>query len=87
MRTLREILSGGFDYSNTWGVYTELDADGLFNADSPARFGQRIFENGGLLDDCVLFGTNEQIVDFLNDWNADDPLDGIDELIEHYNCD
>lgn len=79
--TLQEILSGHLEYSDSWAVYAELDSEGHFYADSPARFGQQVFENGGLLDDCVYFASNTQIVDFLNEWNSDDPIDGIDELI------
>lgn len=83
MKTLREILSGSFTYSNLWAVYTALDADGHFNADMPARFGQVLFENGGLNDNYVYFANNIKIVDFLDDWNDSQPSDGIDDLIQY----
>jgi hypothetical protein len=62
-RSLKDILlMGGLTYSSQWGIYAQK-IDGMFKEESLARFGQRIFENGGLLDDCCYFGNNESIVD------------------------
>lgn len=82
---LKDVLSGGLDYSSEWAVYAELNALGIFTPESEARIGQKMHENGGLLDDCVYFGSNDHIVDFLYEWNPEDPEDGIDELIDSYN--
>lgn len=67
MKTLIDILSGDLDYSDNWGIYAER-IDGFFTAQSPARFGQRIFENGGLLDDCEFFCSNTQAEDNRSNW-------------------
>jgi hypothetical protein len=75
-QTLLEILTGGLSYDSSWAIYAER-IDGFFKAESPARFGQRIFENGGLADDCEIFTTNESAVDFMNNYT-----DGDDEFLE-----
>ena len=67
MATLIDILSGGLDYSDSWGIYAEK-IDGKFATQSPARFGQQIFENGGLLDECEFFCTNTQAEDNRTGW-------------------
>ena len=69
--TLLEILSGSLAYDSSWAVYAEK-INGVFQDDSPARFGQKIFENGGLLDDLEFFGNNESIVDSIYGWTAGD---------------
>lgn len=67
MTTLIDILSGGLEYSDSWGIYAER-INGKFAATSPARFGQRIFDNGGLLDDCEFFCTNTRAEDNRSNW-------------------
>jgi len=62
MKTLKEILIGDLEYSSSWGIYAE-PVEGKFQPDSPARFGQKIFENGGLLDECLLFANNESVLE------------------------
>lgn len=42
-------------------VYAEK-INGQFQLNSECRFGQRVFENGGVLDDCELFMVNDAIV-------------------------
>lgn len=49
MSTLIEILTNTLQYDNQWGIYAEK-IDGKFTPESPARFGQSQFENGGVLD-------------------------------------
>lgn len=85
--TLLEILTGGLSYDSSWAIYAQR-IDGEWTADSPARFGQRIFENGGLNDDCELFTTNESAVDFMNNYtDGDDDFleEAALELIQHEN--
>ena len=60
--TLIEYLTDSLSYDNSWAIYAEK-IDGEWKPESPARFGQRVFENGGLLDGCSLFNTNDSIVD------------------------
>ena len=67
MATLSEMLTGSLSYDSSWAVYAEK-IDGEFKPESPARFGQKVFEDGGLLDDCEKFGANDWIVDQMNDW-------------------
>ena len=38
-------------YDSGWGIWAEAP----FTPDSEARFGQGVFENGGLLDDKIFF--------------------------------
>lgn len=71
MKTLLEIMTGGLSYDSSWAVYAQK-IDGKFTADSPARFGQRIFDNGGVLDDCEYFAANDRIVDSIQAWSDGD---------------
>ena len=73
MQTLKSILSGSLSYESSWAVYAEK-IDGQFEPESPARFGQPIFENGGMLDDCEMFGVNTHLADSLSEW-----LDGSED--------
>ena len=50
MTTLIKILTSPIPYDSQMGVWAEK-IDGEFKPQSPARLGQRIFENGGILDD------------------------------------
>lgn len=91
MATLREILSGSLSYDSSCAVYAEK-IDGEFKPESSARFGQTVFENGGMLDDCELFGVNEHIVDSRSEWlDGDDDEDGsftaewVDQHIDEIN--
>lgn len=51
-------------YDNNWAIYAEK-IDGEFRADSPARFGQRQFDNGGVIDDAEYFANGERIGDLM----------------------
>ena len=86
-KTLLDILTGGLSYDSSWGIYAER-VEGEFKPESPARFGQRLFENGGLLDNCEIFATNESAVDFMNAYSdGDDDFlqEAAIELIQHEN--
>lgn len=50
--TLEEALQN-IQYDSSWGIWAELNEKGYFDLESEARYGQRIFENGGVLDDKV----------------------------------
>lgn len=78
--TLQELIKGGLSYDRNWHVYAEK-IDGKFCLNSKARFGQAIFENGGLMDNYEYFGNNEDIVDFIATY-TDGDNEYIDEAIE-----
>lgn len=59
---IEAIQTIGYDIS--WAIYAER-IDGEFTADSPARIGQRQFENGGVLDDAEYFANGERIGDLM----------------------
>ena len=59
---LNEALQN-IEYSSSWGIWAEL-IDGKFTEESKARYGQSIFENGGLLDDYVYVCNGE----YPSDW-------------------
>lgn len=75
-KTLIDILTGTLSYDSSWGIYAEK-IDGEFKPESPARFGQRQFENGGLNDDCELFANNEYATDQMDNYLG--RTDGRDE--------
>lgn len=78
--TLIDILTSGMEYSSTWAIYAER-IGGEFKPESPARIGQRQFENGGLLDACEFFATNEDATDRMNRYMGDDWND-LDDSIQ-----
>ena len=85
--TLIEIMTGALSYDSSWAVYAEK-VDGIFQEDSGARFGQTQFENGGLLDSCSFFATNEQIIDSIELWaegDLDSVAEGAGQMIEEVN--
>ena len=57
-------------YDNSWGIWAEL-LDGKLTEESPARYGQVQFENGGLLDNYVMVCTGELPADRLVEWCDD----------------
>jgi len=75
-KTLIDILIGTLSYTSSWEIYAEK-IDGEFKGESPARFGQAQFDNGGLLDDCEFFANNEYATDRMNSYLGRD--DGRDE--------
>ena len=82
--TLLNILTGNISYDNSFAIYAEK-IGGHFHNDSPARFGQTQFENGGLLDDCEFFATNDSARDSIELW-ADGDEDASEEGAEMLIC-
>jgi hypothetical protein len=72
MATLKELASS-ISYDSSWGIWAEL-IDGKFTADSQARYGQRQFENGGVLDGFEFFADGQKIVDNASDFAGDNDL-------------
>jgi len=58
MATLKDLVRS-IQYDASWGIWAKL-IDGKFHADSPARLGQCIFENGRLLDGWAFFADGVQ---------------------------
>jgi hypothetical protein len=74
-------------YDASWGIWAEL-VDGKLVPESRARYGQRVFENGGMLDDFVFVCDGEDAGDHLAAWRDDNDelIDGwIDEFIDPIN--
>jgi hypothetical protein len=86
MTTLKELAST-ISYDSSWGIWAEL-IDGKFTADSKACFGQRQFENGGLLDEFKFFANGETIGDSISEYCDDDDDfkdEAVSELIDSVN--
>ena len=86
MATLKELASN-ISYDSSWGIWAEL-VEGKFTADSQARYGQRQFENGGLLDEFEFFADGEKIGDSISEYcDGDDDFqdEAISELIDSVN--
>jgi len=63
MTTLKTYLTGSLSYDSSWGVWAEK-IDGKFDLEkSSARFGQFIFDNGGMADNYELVGDNVSLTD------------------------
>ena len=71
MATLKTYLTGSLSYDSSWGVWAEK-IDGKFELESDARFGQCVFENGGMLDDYELVGNNISIIDSRDNYCGND---------------
>lgn len=54
-------------YDASWGIWAEL-VNGKFTEDSEWRYGQVLFENGGLLDSKVFLCNGEQIGNWLTSY-------------------
>jgi hypothetical protein len=76
--TLIEYLTDSVSYDSSWAIYAER-VEGKWKPESFARFGQCIYENGGLMDDCELFRTNESIVNAREAYT-----EGDDEFIQEW---
>ena len=72
MATLKELASN-ISYDSSWGIWAEL-IDGKFTADSQARYGQRQFENGGVLDGFEFVADGVQIRDHADDFAGENEL-------------
>ncbi|MBD2316710.1 hypothetical protein [Phormidium tenue] len=62
-----QVLASNIQYDSSWGIWAEL-IDGKFAAQSQARYGQRQFENGGLLDEFAFFANGKKIGDHYQYW-------------------
>jgi hypothetical protein len=91
--TLIEVLSGDLAYDSAWAIYAEC-IDGEFRPESLARIGQRQFDNGGVLDECQYFASNESAANFIASYfEGRDPEtitdadrhEAAEELIDHIN--
>jgi hypothetical protein len=84
--TLKDLASS-ISYDSSWGIWAEL-IDGKFAPQSQARYGQRQFENGGLLDEFKFFADGEKIGDSIAEYcNGDNDFkdEAISELIDSIN--
>ena len=61
--TLREAIVK-IAYDNNWGIWAEVP----FTPDSEARIGQRVFENGGPVDEKVFFADGEVCGNFISNY-------------------
>lgn len=61
-------------YDSSWGIWAERDGEGKFSLESPARYGRRIFENGGRLDSMEFVCSGDWVWDMRVRW-----LDGAQE--------
>lgn len=75
--TLATYLTGSLSYDSQWGIWAEK-IDGKFEPESEARFGQFIFENGGILDNFECVGNNQSITDDRDEYC------GMDENCEYF---
>lgn len=69
MRLIDALLE--IQYDSNWGIWAEL-IDGKLEPYSEARFGQKVFENGGLLDDWVFVCNGETAGDHIDEWDTED---------------
>ena len=71
-------------YDDNWVIYSDL-VDGRFNLDAPARIGQAIFENGGLLDDMIFVCRGTDPSDYRVEWvdGGEDEGDWDDGFMEY----
>ena len=82
------LIEAGYD--SQWGIWA-LPIDGEFKLESPARYGQLIFENGGVLDDYVFVCPCSYPADARVIWCGSAEEDGdwhdgfLDELLEEFN--
>ena len=87
MTKLLKDLAASIQYDSSWGIWAEL-INGKFTPDSEARYGQRQFENGGLLDEFEFFADGEKIGDSISEYcDGDDDFteEAISELIDSVN--
>lgn len=64
MNLLQAMMSIQYDAQR--GIWAQK-IGGDFKPESPARFGQMRFENGGLLDGMVYFSDGETVTDLITD--------------------
>lgn len=82
MATLKHYLTGSLSYYSSWGVWAEK-IDGKFELESNARFGQFVFENGGMNDSFELVGDNVSLKDSRDNYCLNDE-DSYEEFYEEW---
>lgn len=63
--TLREALER-IQYDTSWGIWAES-----LHPESAARFGQRVFDGGGLNDGWIYICDGTQYRDFVDNWGEE----------------
>ena len=76
--TLRDLQTTELSYNSTIGVWAER-INGQFSLDSKCRIGEFQFDNGGVLDDWVIFESCEVIEDYVHSF-----LDGVEDPTGEY---
>lgn len=85
--TLKDALKN-IQYDSSWGIWAEK-INGLFTLESQSRYGQLIFENGGLLDDWEYVCSGEFPHDWATSWadggDSSESFNDIEILIDELN--
>jgi hypothetical protein len=81
MATLETYLTGSLSYNSSWGVWAEK-IDGKFELESEARFGQFIFDNGGMVDNFECVGNNQFLTDSRDEYCGTE--EGCEEFYEEW---
>jgi len=76
--TLAQLVKN-IQYDDDWEIW----ADVPFTPESEARYGQRQFENGGVLDEKTFFATGTRCGDFIAEWCEGDE-DVEDEAVNQF---
>ncbi|MEG4484828.1 hypothetical protein [Microcoleus sp. D2_18a_B4] len=84
MTTLKTYLTGSLSYDQSWGIWAEK-IDGRFELESNARFGQFVFENGGMADGYELVGDNVSLTESRD--NYCDTDEGCEDFYEEWAID
>lgn len=84
MATLKTYLTGTLSYDSSWGIWAEK-IDGKFELESDARFGQFVFENGGMADEYELVGDNVSLTDSRDNYCGTD--EGCEDFYEEWAID
>jgi hypothetical protein len=87
--SLIHTIQQGLTYSSSWGIWAKPVRGKGIVIDSPCRFGQRCFENGGLPDGWWFVGSNKHLIDSLWEYCEDDQdaiwdPDIIEDWLEEY---
>ena len=82
METLKTYLTESLSYDSSWGVWAEK-INGKFELNSDARFGQFVFENGGIDDGFELVGDNVSLTDARDNYCLNDE-DSCEEFYEEW---
>jgi hypothetical protein len=82
MASLKTYLTDSLSYDSSWGIWAEK-INGKFDLDnSEARFGQFLFENGGMDDSYELVGNNASLTDSRDNYCGTD--EGCEDFYEEW---